>query len=62
MLLSKVSVTNIVKMVITICEEISMSPIGKGHGVTSNYKRNFRILPVFAVTMHQGQIGTGKAV
>lgn len=39
-----------------------MSPIGKGDGVTSNYERNFRILPVLAVTMHQGQTGIGKAV
>lgn len=61
-LLSKVSVTNIVKTVITVCEEISMHPPGKGDDITSNSKRNFRILPVLALTMHQGQIGIGKAV
>lgn len=60
MLLSKVSVTNIVKMVITICDEISMHPTGKGVDVISNSKRNFRILPVLAATTHQGQIGRGK--
>lgn len=49
-------------MVISISEEISMSPIGKRDEVTSNCERNFRILPVLAVTMHQGQTGIGKAV
>lgn len=62
MLLSKVSVTNIVKMVITISEDISMHPIAKGDNVTSDSKRNFRILPVLAVTMHQGNTGVGKVV
>lgn len=62
MLLSKVSVTNIVKMVITICDEISMHPTGKGDNVISNFERNFRILPVLAATTHQGQIGIGMTV
>lgn len=39
-----------------------MSPIGKGNDVKPNPKKNFRVLPVLAVTMHQGQVGIGKAV
>lgn len=62
MLLSIISVTNIVKMVITICDEISMHPTGKRDDVISNSKRNFRILPVLVATTHQGQIGRGKTV
>jgi hypothetical protein len=39
-----------------------MSPAGKCDDRKTNPKRNFRILPVLAETMHQGQIRIGKAV